>query len=104
MPRYELHTRWLYALSMCCMETVNPFHSDYEISLSSPSGYRSSIPVPGIWRLQLTMRKGELCAHESIFIICVGFPAFADFLGFVSSKDVSYDACNDWGKKKMDVD
>ena len=34
------------------------------------------------------MRKGELCAHESIFIICVGFPAFADFLGFVSSKGI----------------
>ena len=91
-------------MSTRCMETVNPFHSDYETSLSSPPGYRSSIPAPGFCRPQLTMREGELCAHESICIICVGFPAFADFLGFVSGKGVSYDACSDGGKKKMDVD
>lgn len=44
------------------------------------------------------------CVHTRAFASSVGFPVFADFLGFVSSKGVSYDACNDGGKKKMDVD
>lgn len=46
----------------------------------------------------------ELCANESVCIIRAGFQAFADFLGFVFSKDVFYDTCNDRRKKKMDLD